>query len=80
MARKCRAHTAAWLRIEANANLFKGHTTDAIRGDLPSHDVRLSIIERWEEHGPLATRLKHSANLSGVQRAQRECSDQRVSR
>jgi hypothetical protein len=62
------SHTAARLRIEANANLFEGHATDAICRDLSPHDVGLSVIKRREEHSPLATSLKRSANLARASR------------
>ena len=74
------SHTAARLRIEANTNLFEGHAADAIRRDLSSNDVGLSVIKRWKEHPPLAAGFEHGANLGRGRGAQRKRRDQRVSR
>jgi hypothetical protein len=74
------SNAATRLRIQANSNLFKGHPADSACRDLASDDFRLGVIERWEEHSPLATGLKHSANLARAGRVQCKRCDECVGR
>jgi hypothetical protein len=74
------SNAATRLRIQANSNLFKGYPADSTCRDLASDDFRLGVIKRREEHSPLATSLKRSANLARASRVQCKRCDECVGR